>query len=158
MKTHFFFLIIASIVLGLVFAYREYYPEPPADYEIYYFGSTQCSVCKTWKNQDYVSWKGDDAYRYAPIKMAEITPGISGNSGQNYFSYNEVFERAFGDRNSVAWPSFVLMDGDEIKVAASGLGAWHKIENRVRYESRRVHRLTEAGRLCQDPSQSPKCI
>ncbi|MGB3627013.1 MAG: hypothetical protein WA989_14375, partial [Henriciella sp.] len=67
-----------------------------------------------------------------------------------------VFERAFGNQ-SIVWPSFVLMDGEEVEVTGTGLGGWHKIESRVRYGAHRVERLTEAGRLCRDRFESPKC-
>ncbi|MGB3624620.1 MAG: hypothetical protein WA989_02260, partial [Henriciella sp.] len=91
MKTHILFTFIALIVLGLVIGYREYHPEPPADYEIYYFGSTQCSACKTWKTHDLAIWKDEDAFGYALVRMVEITPSSTRNGNRYHGRYGEVF-------------------------------------------------------------------
>ncbi|MEM5517269.1 hypothetical protein WNY37_09925 [Henriciella sp. AS95] len=157
MRNHIVFLFTALIVLGAILAYREYNPEPPADYEIYYFGSTKCGVCKEWKSGAFADWKHDDAFRYAPIKMVEVTPSLGRNSG-DYFRYNDVYQRAFGGQRSTIWPSFVLLNGDEVEVKTSGLAGWQKIEKRVRNEAHRVRHQTEAGRLCLSRSESPKCV
>ena len=129
--------VIGTFLMGGAWVWQTLYPPPPAQYEIYYFGSPTCGACKAWKRTDLAEWRRDPANAAAPLHIADLSHGRANPWEGGYGRHQEAFLKAFGDRRRISWPSFVLMDGGEVKRVRSGLSGWDAIADEVRREHRR---------------------
>lgn len=142
MKEFGFFVVLMSLFAGGLWLHSVLFPPPPADYEIVYFGSTTCGACRHWKRSDLVAWRNDPAAGTAPLHIAELQGGRGAWTG-GYGEHHDTFMDAFGNRRSISWPSFVLLNHGEVVEVRSGAGGFRTIANRVRREHERAERRAE---------------
>ncbi len=128
--------VIGTLVMGGAFIWQTLNPPPPADYEIVYFGSTTCGACKAWKRSDLTVWREDPASRSATLHLADL-PGGRGAWTGGYGRHHDTFMEAFGDRRSISWPSFVLLNHGEVVRVKRGARGFQSIADEVRREHRR---------------------
>lgn len=139
MKNFVLLLLIGGLIAGTVAAYEWLNPPPPAEYEIVYFGSTTCGACAQWKRTDLVAWRQDPASGAAVLHMADL-PGGRGAWTGGYGRHHDTFMAAFGERRSISWPSFVLLNHGEVVRVKSGAGGFRAISQEVRREYQRQQR------------------
>lgn len=135
MKNLSIFLVIAVICVSAAAWWRAANPPPPADYEIVYFGSSSCGVCRVWKREQLPAWREEEAARFARLHMAELYAGGPGAWQGGFGRHDDVFHRAFGEEDQVVWPSFVLLNHGEVEFVGEGLRGWEQVTNKVRAEA-----------------------
>ena len=145
MRDFLMMMVIGSFLVGAALVWQTLNPPPPAEYEIYYFGSPSCGACKHWKRTDLVDWRRDPAASAARLHIAELSHGRADPWKGGYGHHQEAFLKAFGNRRSISWPSFVLMDGAEVERVRSGVAGWKSIASEVRREHRRQQKRAQAS-------------
>lgn len=143
MKNFILMCLMGCVTLGLAAGYRMINPPPPADYEIVYFGSTNCGACHSWKRNDLPSWRQDPASASAPLHIADISGRQNPWNGA-YGRHHDTFMEAFGKRRSISWPSFVLLNHGEVVRVKTGARGFQSIANEVRREHEREERRAAA--------------
>jgi len=146
MKQGLLFVVLMGFFAGGAWLHSQLFPPPPADYEIVYFGSTTCGACHHWKRTDLVEWRQDPAARRATLHLADL-PGGRGAWTGGYGRHHETFMEAFGQKRSIRWPSFVLLNHGEVVRVKTGARGFQSIADEVRREHERAERRAaqEAG-------------
>lgn len=139
MKQFGLFVAIMAIVGGGAWGHSQLFPPPPADYEIVYFGSTTCGACHYWKQGPMVAWRQDPASASATLHLADL-PGGRGAWTGGYGRHHDTFMEAFGNRRSIVWPSFVLLNHGEVVRVKTGVRGFQSIADEVRREHERAER------------------
>ncbi|MEL7042041.1 MAG: hypothetical protein AAGL90_10990 [Pseudomonadota bacterium] len=135
MQNFFVMLAFGVISIGVALGFHTVNPPPPADYEVVYFGSPNCGTCRYWKANTLKDWKKDPASSSLKLKLATLN-GSPWRGG--YGKHDAEFQEAFGGRNFIGYPSFVLYKRGEVERIYSGLKGWERIEKRVRSEAKRL--------------------
>ncbi len=144
-KSFFILLFVALIGVGGAATWEQFNPTPPAEYEVVYFGSYTCGACKAWKRDALPAWKREPASRVAAIRMAELGPGSRSAFEGGYGPHDAVFRAAFGKRNSISWPSFVLLKDGEVASVHVGQAGWRQIEARLRRADENARKWAARG-------------
>ena len=113
---------------------------PPPIYELYYFGSQDCSYCQYWRRTELRAWPQNSSSKRARLYVADIRGDQDPFAGA-YGRYDAVFMQAFGRDKDFAWPSFALLADGKVIRTDVGLDGWEDMKwaiNRIDRDERNI--------------------